>query len=353
MKDILVSVIIPVYNTEKYIEDCLNSVLRQSHKNLEIILINDGSTDGSAQVCRKFEKEPRVIFVDRENRGLSKTRQQGIDMAKGTYFCNLDSDDMMDAEFVEKMLRRVVETGADMATCGREDFDEGYRKVFRLSAEKDFFPLTKEIVSEQFNTLSRQLWLADSWNKLYRTEFVRNSGVQYWLDNKYNGTDLSFNHLLCLHCPQIVVVNEPLLLHRIVAGSRVHRKNKPLQEGFEAIVDRTFTEADKLGYGDDFKDTYGRVYARYLFMVFNTIIEESESLKETKEGVMAFYRRRDAYGKKHPSLESKKLARVGVSFKERLLDSCVYDHQLLLSYLLFYRNKRKLRKIWGRKNESK
>lgn len=330
MSEILVSVIIPVYNTEKYVQACMESVLGQSHTNLEIILINDGSTDGSAQLCRGFLKDPRVVFVDRENRGLSFSRQQGIDMAQGEFFCNLDSDDLLDLDFVKKMLSRALETGADIVACGRKDFDNGYEKDFLLSADQAFYPLTEEVVSHKFDILASQLWFADSWNKIYRTEFVKCSGVRYWLNNKYNGTDLSFNHLLCLHCPQIAVVNEPLLLHRIVAGSRVHRKNKPLQEGFQIIAERQFQEADALGYGQEFYERYKYSYYALLKMVFKAIVSESESKEELKKRWCDYREAWCQFAEKYPVLSPESLKSRPCAGIDRLM------HKAMLSDNMFW-----------------
>lgn len=330
ISDILVSVIIPVYNTEKYIQACMESVLGQSHTNLEIILINDGSTDGSAQLCRGFLTDPRVVFVDRENRGLSLSRQQGIDMAQGQFFCNLDSDDLLDLDFVKKMLSRALETGADVVACGRKDFDDGYEKDFLLSADQEFYPLTKAVVSDKFHVLASQLWFADSWNKLYRTEFVKSSGVRYWLNNKYNGTDLSFNHLLCLHCPQIAVVNEPLLLHRIVAGSRVHRKNKPLQAGFQIIAERQIQEADALGYGREFYESYKYAYYALQRMVFKAIVSESESKAELKNRWRDYRQTWRGFAEKYPALSPEGLKSKPCSGIDRL------RHKAMLSDNMFW-----------------
>ena len=353
-QNILVTIIIPVYNTKPYIVECMESVLHQTYQNLEIILINDGSTDGSGEVCKSFERDARVRFIDRENRGLSYTRQEGIKLANGIYFCNLDSDDCMELDFVEKMLSRILETEADIVTCGRVDFAQEYRKEHNLPAGLEEFTLTKELVSSKFTVLSKSLWLADSWNKMYRTEFVRNSGVEYFLSNRYNGTDLSFNHLLILHLPKVVVLNEPLLLHRIVMGSRVHRKNKPLQEGFEIIVERVLKEAEQLGYKDMFKETYSEVYIRLLRMAFLTIIHESENRKELKVRINEFYERRDLFGKISPFFEPKALSKRTSPFRMRILNSCMLGNNLMLLYFLFYCYSVKEKwKAGGRENNEK
>ncbi len=348
MKPTLVTVIIPVHNTEKYIADCINSVLTQSYKNLEIIIINDGSTDGSEQICNQFTDDERVIFVNRENLGLSHTRQQGIDMAKGEFFCNLDSDDMLDSNFVEKMLSAALKTNADIVACGRKDFDNGYEQDFLLSASKDFYALDKNYVSNCFDTVAVELWLSDSWNKLYRTAFVRNSNVKYWLNNKYNGTDLSFNHLLCLHCPKIAVVNEPLLLHRIVMGSRVHRKNKPLQEGFELITEREFTEAKRLGYPDSFYERYKYSYYIFLKMVVNAIICESENTGEVRERWKKYRDSAVGFSVKYPVLSPDNLKRKQCKGFDRIIHkamispnvrSCIFAYRL--NKLRMWKNKKR------------
>ncbi len=330
MNSTLVTVIIPVYNTKQYIADCMNSVLNQTHQNIEVILINDGSTDDSSSECQKFLSDARVRFVDRENRGLSATRQQGIDMATGEYFCNLDSDDMLDLHFVETMLQCANKTGADIVTCGRKDFDVGYEREFLLPEGEAFYPLDQKTVSHQFDRLTTKLWLADSWNKLYRTDFVKKTGVRYWLNNKYNGTDLSFNHLLCLHCPKYAVVNKPLLLHRIVMGSRVHRKNKPLQEGFQIIAERQFAEANKLGYEKAFYERYKYTYYIFMKMAFDAIITESENTKELNVRRKKHWDLMESFAKEHPALSPKNLKKKTCRGFDRIV------HKAMLSPNIFW-----------------
>ncbi len=281
--NILVSVIIPVYNTEKYIAECVESVLKQSYENIEVIIINDGSKDHSADVCRNYLIDSRVRFVDRENRGLSETRKQGISMVKGEYFCNLDSDDYLDQQFVEKMLEKAVNNHADIVTCARTDFSEKRENGVRLEMDDCVISVTKELVIQKSYYLHKGLWLSDSWNKLYRTAFVKNSGVEYQLNNRYNGTDLLFNHMLLLHCPVYAVLNLPLLRHRIVEGSRVHRKNKPLQEGFQLITDFIFGEAKRLDYPLEFYASYSYIYTDFLNIAYNALVSESKSVKELFE----------------------------------------------------------------------
>ncbi|MBQ6294177.1 MAG: glycosyltransferase family 2 protein [Lachnospiraceae bacterium] len=115
----MITVIVPVYNTESYLEKCVDSILAQSYADLEILLIDDGSTDRSAQICDEYEKrDSRIRVIRTENRGLSEARNRGLDEAKGEWIGFVDSDDWIDPDMYECLLRRALETGADIAECG-------------------------------------------------------------------------------------------------------------------------------------------------------------------------------------------------------------------------------------------
>lgn len=112
----LVSVIVPIFNGELFLADCVESILLQTHKNLEIILINDGSTDDSLSLCYSFrEKDNRVVVVDQQNQGVSKARNAGIQVAKGEYIGFLDSDDFIDPHMYRILLDKLKKEGSDCA----------------------------------------------------------------------------------------------------------------------------------------------------------------------------------------------------------------------------------------------
>lgn len=114
-----ISVIIPVYNVERYLETCLDSVINQTYQNLEIIIINDGSTDSSLEICKKYEKlDKRIILIDQKNKGLSGARNFGIKKATGDYIHFLDSDDYINLNYYEKMIEALGNTNADIVLGG-------------------------------------------------------------------------------------------------------------------------------------------------------------------------------------------------------------------------------------------
>lgn len=115
----LISVIIPVYNVKEYLERCLDSVINQTYRNLEIILIDDGSNDGSGKICDQYaKKDERIVVVHQENKGVSKTRNYGIDIANGDYIGFVDSDDTIEENMYEILLKNAIDSGAEISYCG-------------------------------------------------------------------------------------------------------------------------------------------------------------------------------------------------------------------------------------------
>lgn len=123
-QELLVSVIVPVYNIMDYLERCVDSICAQTYRNLEIILVDDGSTDGTAQLCDKLaQKDNRIRVFHKENGGSSSARNLGIDHAKGDYLGFIDSDDYIEADMYELLVQAVCEYGVPIAQTGRDEID--------------------------------------------------------------------------------------------------------------------------------------------------------------------------------------------------------------------------------------
>lgn len=137
--NVLVSVIIPVYNVEKYLDRCVESVVNQTYKNIEIILVNDGSPDACPKKCDEWgSRDKRIVVVHKQNGGLSSARNAGIDICKGKYICFVDSDDFVKDTYVEKMLKKAVETDADIVMTNIATIDDSgdVRVVQEMSLDK-------------------------------------------------------------------------------------------------------------------------------------------------------------------------------------------------------------------------
>lgn len=244
-KEYLVSVILPVYNSEKYLRKTIESVLTQTHSKIELIIVDDGSTDSSPSICDEYNDE-RIKVYHKTNGGLSSARQFGIDHSTGAFFCTIDADDYYDKSFVEIMLKKITQNNSDICICNRYDFIDGSDRVYARKeiTHQQIIIVDKEMMISNYLGISSKLIMCDSWNKMYRKRFVLDSNVKFDLPAKSIGNDLAFNYKLIMHCPKTIMIDECLLYHRIVEGSMVHKSNSFIQEGFELITIQLFKEAE-------------------------------------------------------------------------------------------------------------
>lgn len=170
MKQPLISVIIPVYGVKKYISQCLESVINQTYKNLEIIVVNDGTKDRSADIAKEYAaKDSRIKVYDFKNGGLSVARNRGLEIATGEYISYLDSDDWLDTKMYETLLETAMKNEADMVKCGIIETNGA-------AEEKITFSDVKIINNEQHKAFKNYfkgiLWTL-AWNGLYKKELAK------------------------------------------------------------------------------------------------------------------------------------------------------------------------------------
>ena len=170
----LISVIIPVYNVDKYLPKCIDSIINQTYKNLEIILIDDGSTDSSPKICDEYmNKDSRIIVIHKDNGGLSSARNKGIEVAKGNLICFIDSDDYLELNMLEELKNNMDKYDSDIACCNFYDIKN---EVSSLRIKKDtnieFVSSEKEKFINIQNEYSPLTYYA--WNKLYKKELFNN-----------------------------------------------------------------------------------------------------------------------------------------------------------------------------------
>ena len=134
MEKALISVIIPVYNVAEYIDRCVDSLLSQTYSNIEIILINDGSTDNSSEVCHRLgdRHSDKIKVIDQENKGVSAARNAGLDIANGEYIVFVDADDWVSNKYVEKLYTAITENDSDLAFCGFIEWHSEENQVLQI-----------------------------------------------------------------------------------------------------------------------------------------------------------------------------------------------------------------------------
>ena len=211
-----VSVIIPVYNVEKYLRECLGSVINQTFWDIEIICVNDGSTDNSLEILNEYAKnDERVIVINQQNLGAGVARNSGLKIAKGEYLAFLDGDDFYRPDYIEKMYNQAKKTNADITICSADYYDMQTKKYkyMRVSIFEPYLP-AKEVFN--YNDMPNyifnfaQNW---NWNKLFNHEFVKKNCISF--QNLYRTNDLYFTCCALSLAQRITTVKEPLVVYRV------------------------------------------------------------------------------------------------------------------------------------------
>lgn len=200
----MISIIIPVYKSEKTLERCIQSICRQTYEELEIIIIVDGSEDASGKMADACaERDTRIRVIHQMNQGVSAARNAGIDAASGKYIQFLDSDDYLEKDACEKMLHAIEKWDADMIIAGFYHHYFG-RKILKLPDLQGLYECKNS--EKEFLRLYEQQFLNMPWNKLYRTELVKNRFPQ----DRNLGEDLLFNIAYMTRIRSFFVIRNPV-----------------------------------------------------------------------------------------------------------------------------------------------
>lgn len=211
----LISVIVPIYNVEIYLQKCINTVINQSYTNLEIILVDDGSTDYSGKLCDEVaKKDNRIVVIHKKNGGLSDARNAGLDIAKGRYISFIDSDDYIALDYIEKLYSSINKTKADVAICSFSYVDENDSLIVKSKAiEKNTVLSGREVLYRAM--MPRGVEYVVAWNKLYKREIFDN--LRY--DKGRIHEDEFINYKLFWKCNRVVVLCDRLYFYRQRQGS--------------------------------------------------------------------------------------------------------------------------------------
>lgn len=218
MNQELISIIVPVYKVEKYIRHCVESVLNQTYKNIECILVDDGSPDNCPRICDEFaEKDNRIKVIHKQNGGLSSARNMGIDNAKGKYIVFVDSDDYIHPQMIEILFEKLIHENADISICNIEYVFEN------SSIQKEYIsPIKNEVIGRK-ELLEKLLQKNASFyvvmcNKLYKKELWNN--LRFPVGEIHE--DEALIHDIFLKCDRAVSVDKKLYFYFQRIGSIMH-----------------------------------------------------------------------------------------------------------------------------------
>lgn len=197
----MLSIIVAAYNVEKYIEKCLNSLMNQTYKDIEILVVNDGSSDNTEKIIKDYEKKNKKIkLLSKTNGGLSDTRNYGVNHSKGEYITFVDGDDYVDEEMYEEMLDKMIRENSDMCICN-------FKKIYsnKIKIPKLNYTLFENELVNNF-LLKHDEIFSISCNKIYKKEIIINNNI--FFINKAFFDDLGFNSKYILYTRKVSIVNK-------------------------------------------------------------------------------------------------------------------------------------------------
>lgn len=240
MQDII-TVVVPVYNAEKYLKRCIDSIISQTYVNLDIILVNDGSTDRSGNICDEYAKrDSRVRVIHKENEGVSRARNVGIQDASGKYLIFVDSDDYLNKFYVEKMYTTQMTYQKAYILCGFQMVTEDGKYAGKnLYDEKE--EISEVSVRDVINIINK--WLINMpWNKLYHVDILKSNNISM-IEDISLAEDLLFNfeYIEKLTNDKVVIVNEPLYTYVIQRSGSLDSKYCSKQlEIMHLVIERLY-----------------------------------------------------------------------------------------------------------------
>jgi len=292
MRAVEISVIIPVYQAEKSLSKCIESIRNQTFKDWEVILINDGSTDNSGSICEAYaDLDKRIKVIHQENAGVSASRNLGIEKATGSYICFVDSDDYIDKDMLLKLYEAIQEQESHLSCCG-------FKRVFyhgeQIKKEVDVLPACGDIQDEeafkaQFGLLYEKTLLGAVYCKLYRTAVIKQHKVRFCSDI-YIGEDFLFNQGYLQYGFQISIINQPLYHYICKDNGSLTKKVDFNKEQYNRILFKKSREfCENKGIWEETKTYISKLYLRGCFINIEQIfgadihIKVREKIKYVKK----------------------------------------------------------------------
>ncbi len=287
-----ISVIIPVYNCEEYLDHCIESVLNQTLRNFELILIDDGSTDSSPQICDNFAAmDDRIIVIHKENSGVSCARNEGIKAAKGEYLTFIDADDYIDSQMLEKLYQMAKDNSTDMIVSGivMETWDnEEIKESVEFKIKNSILYSPKELLKECGNSFPL-ICISGPCCKLYKLETIKKENILFDI-NLSRGEDTCFNLDVISKIKNIFFTEDVFYHYRRWNPNSLFTKfrkdvyeilcivnEKQLKIMIDLGCDKVAIEKFKCDY---VKSLLGEIHEHFKFYEFNTKQERLELIEK-------------------------------------------------------------------------
>ncbi len=217
LQDKLVSIIVPAYNAEKYIEKCLESILEQTYGNTEIIVVDDGSIDGTYDIIISFlKRDSRIQVIKKENGGVSSARNLGLKKANGKYISFLDADDIMERTAISTLVDSIERSGADWISCqySRWDKDDNKLEDYNFITGERLFTSDEERISFLLNEYFDYKLGYEVWGKLFKADIIKKNNL-FFSEKCRIGEDLAFNIKYLMHSDRLNCISDRCIRYMI------------------------------------------------------------------------------------------------------------------------------------------
>ncbi len=273
----LVSVIVPVYNVEKYIEKCLNSIINQTYKNIEVIIVNDGSEDSSIEICKKIQiEDKRIKILNQKNAGLSAARNTGIKNASGKYICFIDSDDYVHEDYIKLLLENLIENNTDISICDFLYVDEQERFWNRKKKNNKIYSNIEAIRDLLVGTQDTEVM---AWNKLYKLSLFRQNNI-YFPEGKLHEDNFT-TYKLYYYAKSISLIDNKLYYYLQRNNSIMGRKfDKKRLDILQAVKEmRTFLKEKNINLTEELDCYEGMIQ----ITILNNMIRDKYNNEEREQ----------------------------------------------------------------------
>ena len=253
----LISVIVPIYNVQSYLKQCVESLINQTYKNIEIILVNDGSTDKSGEIAKQLKNiDDRIKLIDKKNEGLGYARNSGLNIAKGNYVIFIDSDDYVAREMIEDLYDELKKNNSDTCLGGFKQVDDSGKILF-IEEYRSQVITGRDIY---FNLLPKMLGSApeksDSirmsvWNGIYSMDIIKKNNIKFPSEREYISEDIIFDMEYYKYCNSVTITNTSYYYYRLNYSSLTKRYKSNRFELSKILYKYIESELLKNNMGDD------------------------------------------------------------------------------------------------------
>ncbi len=291
MESVLVSVVVPIYNTEKYLEQCIESLINQTYRNIEILLIDDASPDKCPEICDSWQKkDQRIKVIHKQNEGLGMARNTGINNSQGDYILFVDSDDYIDTRLIEEAVTEAKNNNAEIVCYG-------FKKILKGKVIGEFIPKLKRKLFEDIQIreklLPELIATSDKNSKniiemsacmeLISTELIKNNKWLFISEREIISEDVCSLLELYSNVKTVYILEKPYYCYRINENSITHTYNENDLKNIKIFYDYCINLCNKHEYNEETKLRFQKRALNYMIAYLKNVINSKEScIKKTR-----------------------------------------------------------------------